>query len=262
MKSQMEYSNSEILNLGLSKYEMRAYVSLVLEGMCEARKLSLKCGVPRTKIYATLNKLKERGLVYELPVEPQKFAPEPPSGVFGSYLSYVKEDISERVISLIKLREAVCLLQEEYSEKQMAIEPKKEEVWIIQSQSKIVEKIKELLSHAKRGVTLIATDEDFVFFCKTFGKILDNLNKDNVEVTIGTEINFRNKNLAREFSYICKVKNLEFHSRVLYLSVDKQFYFLAKLNHDSSIKNEKNFGVLWTNSSLTELLSLLCPNLS
>jgi len=53
-------------HLGLSEYEARAYVSLVREGTSEARKLSMKCGVPRTKVYGTLKKLIERGLVFEL----------------------------------------------------------------------------------------------------------------------------------------------------------------------------------------------------
>ena len=50
-------------HLGLSEYEARVYVSLIMEGASEARKLSIRCGVPRTKVYATLKKLMEKGLV-------------------------------------------------------------------------------------------------------------------------------------------------------------------------------------------------------
>jgi len=49
--------------LALSKYEARVYVSLVTEGASEVRKLSVRCGVPRTKVYGTLKKLMERALI-------------------------------------------------------------------------------------------------------------------------------------------------------------------------------------------------------
>jgi hypothetical protein len=45
---------------GVSSYEAKLYLSLVLHGSSEARKLSMASGVPRTKAYAALKKLTQR----------------------------------------------------------------------------------------------------------------------------------------------------------------------------------------------------------
>lgn len=52
---------------GLSEYESKVYLSLLSLGNAGARKLSLHCDVPRTKVYGTLKKLIDYGLVVEIP---------------------------------------------------------------------------------------------------------------------------------------------------------------------------------------------------
>lgn len=45
--------------IGLSEYESKVYLSLINLGTAGARKLSINCDVPRTKVYGTLKKLIE-----------------------------------------------------------------------------------------------------------------------------------------------------------------------------------------------------------
>ena len=241
-------------HLGLSEYEARVYVSLVTEGASEARKLSIRCGVPRTKVYATLKKLMERGLVFELPVDPRKFAPSSPAEAFEQYLLHSKEETSDRVISLVESDKVVSLLEEAYEKTQSTIEPRKEEVWIVQGRSEMLTKIREMLSRAKKSVTVVTTENGFLFFYKTFDKLLDKLVENGVNVQIGTPINSHNGSLARELGYICKVKHVDFGSPLLYLCVDDQDFFLAKLNSN-------DLGVFCYSSTLCDLLSLLLPRL-
>lgn len=217
-------------HLGLSEYETRVYVSLVTEGASEARKLSMRCGVPRTKVYATLKKLMERDLVFELPGEPRKFAAASPAEAFEPYLLHFKEETSERIISLTESDKVVSLLEEAYEKTQSTIEPRKEEVWLVQGQSEMLRKMKEILSQAKKSVTVVTTEDGFVRFYKAVDKLLDNLVENGVNVQIGTPINSHNGSLARELNYVCKVKHVDVGSPLLYLCVDEQAFFLAKLN--------------------------------
>jgi HTH-type transcriptional regulator, sugar sensing transcriptional regulator len=48
---------------GLSKYEARAYITLVEKGMLGASELAYYSNLPRTKIYSTLKKLEKKGLL-------------------------------------------------------------------------------------------------------------------------------------------------------------------------------------------------------
>ncbi|MEM2110363.1 MAG: helix-turn-helix domain-containing protein [Candidatus Bathyarchaeia archaeon] len=73
--------------VNLSEYEAKVFSSLIKEGSATARRLSMLCNVPRTKIYKTLKKLIEQGLVTEASTEPVKFVPLPPSDTFKSFLN-------------------------------------------------------------------------------------------------------------------------------------------------------------------------------
>jgi len=225
-----------------------------MEGTSEARKLGMRCGVPRTKVYATLKKLMERGLVFELPGEPRKFAATSPAEAFAPYLLHFKEETSERVVSLVESREAVSLLEEAYEKKQSTIEPQKEEVWFVQGRSEMLSRLREMLSRAKKSVAVVTTEDGFVWFYKSFSKLLDKLAENGVKVQIGAPINSRNGNLARELNYICKVKHVDVSSPLLYLCVDDQASFLA------SLELEKNMGAFCNSSALCDLFSLLFPS--
>ena len=258
MESSALVSQNVSQHLGLSKYEARVYVSLVTEGASEARKLSIRCGVPRTKVYATLKKLMERGLVFELPEEPRKFASSSPAEAFEQYLLCSKEETSDRVISLVESDKVVSLLEEAYEKSELTLKPRKEEVWIVEGRSEMLKKMREMLSHAKKSVAVVTTENGFIWFYKTFDKLLDKLVENGVNVQIGTQVNSHNGNLVRELSYICKVKHVDVGSPLLYLCVDDQTFFLAKLN----LESEKNLGVVCYSSTLCDLFSLLLPRLA
>ncbi|MEM2455483.1 MAG: helix-turn-helix domain-containing protein [Candidatus Bathyarchaeia archaeon] len=64
--------------LGLSEYETRIYEFLVSEAPSTARKISVKCGVPRTKVYCVLRRLLEQNMIAEVPLNPKLFIALPP----------------------------------------------------------------------------------------------------------------------------------------------------------------------------------------
>ncbi|MGQ9564939.1 MAG: TrmB family transcriptional regulator [Candidatus Bathyarchaeales archaeon] len=245
--------------LELSDYEARVYVSLISEGSAEARKLSIKCQVPRTKIFATLKKLVERGLVAEVPEHPKKFVPNSPAKSFKPYLLRFREKTSAEIISMLESDSLVALLEEIYKKAQSTHKPEKEEVWIVRGHAKVLEKIEELVSRAKKTAVVAAWDEGFVLFYKTFSKLLDKLVENGVNVMIGTPVNTPNARLTKELKYTCKVKNMKVKPPLFYICVDEQFFLLAKLYPDNCGLAEKSVAVVCYNSLVCSLFSLLLP---
>ena len=245
-------------HLGLSEYESRVYVSLVEDGISEAGKLSMSCGVPRTKVYITLKKLAERDLIFEIPGSPRRFAPSPPSEAFKQYLAKIKENVSDRVISLIVSKKVIASLEEAYRRAQSGGDPQKEELWIVEGRDEILRKIREMLSHAKRTVNVVAKEDEFIWFSKTFGKMLDRLVEADVEVQIETKINSHNGNLAKELGYIYKIRSVDANPPLLYLCTDEETFFVAKLSlMNLELESEKSSGIFSKGSVLYELLSPL-----
>jgi sugar-specific transcriptional regulator TrmB len=78
-------------SFGLSEYEAKVYVSLIDCGASRVGRLSTLCGVPRSKIYKTLQKLVERNLVTEIPEEPKLYAPISPHDAFKSFFESLKQ---------------------------------------------------------------------------------------------------------------------------------------------------------------------------
>lgn len=246
--------------LGLSEYEARVYVSLVAEGASEGRKLSIRCGVPRTKVYATLKKLMERGLVLELPEVPRKFAPVSPAQGFETYLIHLDGETSSRVTSLMVSREAVSLLEQAYKKMRSPAIPQKEEIWILRGRAAILKKMREMLSRAQKKVTIVTMEDGFVLFYKTVGKLLDKIVDSGVKVWIGTPINSNNRPLARELNYMCKVENVDVSSPFFYLCIDNKEFLLADVKPgDLETVSGEDFGVISQNGCLCHIISLLIP---
>jgi sugar-specific transcriptional regulator TrmB len=102
-------SSEEILKdleeLGFSKYEAKAYLSLVHEGICSAPRLSRISGVPKSKIYDTLDKLDSKGVIERFPFKPQKFKARAPRLVFEHLIKTRREELetlTERARALEK----------------------------------------------------------------------------------------------------------------------------------------------------------------
>ncbi|MBI4362796.1 MAG: TrmB family transcriptional regulator [Euryarchaeota archaeon] len=66
-----------LLDLGLTEYQAKAYLALVETGSATAGQLPAESGVPRTRIYATMEQLNEKGLVKILPETPIRYRPVP-----------------------------------------------------------------------------------------------------------------------------------------------------------------------------------------
>ena len=247
-------------NFELSEYEAKAYLSLVMGGACKARKLSLICGVPRTRIYGTLKKLMERGLVVEIVGEPRKFAPTSPAKALESLLQSCREKTSDRVISLVESDRLLSLLEEAYKNVSARTEPERGEIWIIRRRSEILRRIREMLCRAERSVNVITTEKGLILFYKAFHKLLDKLVEDGVKVRTKAPISSYNGSLARELKYVCQVRHVDVRFPVLFLCVDDRELLLVELRPDSfSIDSGEDVGVFSRNPTLCALISLMLP---
>ena len=74
-------SSEPLLNLGFSKYEITAYLTLVTNHPVNGSQLSRMSAIPRAKIYDVLRSLKGKGAVTE--VGEGLYAPLPPEELFS-----------------------------------------------------------------------------------------------------------------------------------------------------------------------------------
>ena len=235
---------------GLSEYEAKVYLSLVEQGTVGARKISTLCEVPRTKVYGTLKKLIDMGLVVEVPSKTKSFTAVPPDISLKSNLLIVKKRAEE-------FESIVSSLADTYRHKQILVEPKKIDVWLIHGRKRIFDKIRDLLSEANKSADIITNDNGAVLFFKTANKILDKLKNDGVKVTLLSPLN-PNDTLTRELSYVCKIRTGNFNHPIFYICVDKKRFILNKMNsNDYELNTEGDVAIFSEEDSLLNMISLL-----
>jgi len=96
-----EHVEEIMTGLGFSLYESKAYVALVAENPLTGYELSGRSGIPRSKVYECIERLKRKGLVYMVEGSPVRYVPVPPDEL-ARRLSREFGDSLERLEELLK----------------------------------------------------------------------------------------------------------------------------------------------------------------
>lgn len=131
--------------LGLSKYESMAYITLVSRGTLGASEIAYYSNLPRTKIYTTLKKLERKKLSTISSQKPMIATATPPNEAFEEIITLQERRLETmRRISnnLEKLKEEGKKVYEE--KKYLILEP-----------NVVVQKIEKLISSTKSNIDLI-----------------------------------------------------------------------------------------------------------
>lgn len=234
---------------GLSEYESKVYLCLIALGNSGARKLSLFCDVPRTKVYGTLKKLNDYGLVVEIPGAPKRFVPASPEDAFSAILNIVKNkanDFKSVVHTLVETYEAVI--------KESG--PQEKIVWYLNDENDIIGKCKEIISQSKNTVAILTNADGLSLLFHSAHRLLDDLKERGIDVRLCSPLNPKTNPLARELSYLFKVEMGDVATPVLFLNSDHQRFLLAKI---AKYDDERHLeaAILSDDATLLSMISLL-----
>lgn len=86
----------KLRSYGLTEYQARVYLALLDLGTSEASAVPAASRVPRTRVYATMRQLHDKGLVQILPEKPLRYKAVP----LAAYLKSLAEDYREKAFQL------------------------------------------------------------------------------------------------------------------------------------------------------------------
>ncbi len=87
----MENLLGKLKNSGLQEYESKAYYALVTYRNLTAKEISMKAEIPHTKVYATLNKLIEKGFCKRMPGNKKIYKALQPVVAFSPVVNEIKD---------------------------------------------------------------------------------------------------------------------------------------------------------------------------
>ncbi|MCS7120365.1 MAG: helix-turn-helix domain-containing protein [Nitrososphaerota archaeon] len=143
-----EISNvaKEILSgLGLTEYEIRAYINLLRVGATTAGQISKDANIPYSKIYEVLNSLERKGWVESRSERPKRYYPKSPvEAVEAERLRIEKrmKHLSEKILEE---------LQPLYVRREIREKP---DIWILRGEFDATAKLKEIIFGAESEAML------------------------------------------------------------------------------------------------------------
>jgi sugar-specific transcriptional regulator TrmB len=140
----------KMCDLGFTKYEAKAYVSLLHDYPVTRYELSKNSGVPRSAIYDVIRRLESRGAVSVISTKPEKYLPLPP----------------EQFVKMLEQRyqQKIQVFQQSLSEIETNIEP--EQLWNLSGYTNLISKAKDMIKEANSEIYLSAWRSEIMEFEK------------------------------------------------------------------------------------------------
>ena len=133
-------------NLGLTDYEIKAYVCLLTKPGVQASEVSKGSDVPVSKIYEVLSNLERKGWVESEHIRPTRYFPKSPSTALQA--------LRMRTEAELKANEDHILseLMPIYEQKETQERP---DIWIIRGEYNILAKVRESINRCKREILVV-----------------------------------------------------------------------------------------------------------
>ena len=140
----------DLTSLGLTKNEAKAYLSLVKLGKSSARLIAEDSGVPRSKVYETLEILEKRGIIKKITgTNPTEFDPAP----VDAALDHLEEKVKSSATSARKLLKGLQNLRGTEA---------KEFAWATQGMEQVIMGLRTAIENAQEYVYIASASPELL----------------------------------------------------------------------------------------------------
>jgi sugar-specific transcriptional regulator TrmB len=233
--------------LGLTEYEARIYLALIRMGPKKASEVSYFGQVPRTKTYGAIRELERKGLLRIIPGKPELYAPAAPSEHLLPVVTKLNREAkeSEEVVQSL----AVLFESSKYT-KQYAIPEDVKEFWRIDGRKDILRKLTEILGDATKSINYATSVWGLVRAYKVHSEALEEAKNRGVVVRLLSSISSENSGVAKEFSEIIEIRQVDKPFDVSFVSVDARQLVVVECRPED-LKTDRGFDrAMWTTNKM------------
>jgi sugar-specific transcriptional regulator TrmB len=169
-----EETRRTLREIGLSRYEIDAYVVLLESGQITAMEISRKAQVPYSKVYEVLNSLKSKGWIKSIRGRPSRYYPTPPLDALASAKNRLEEQYKSWE------QQVASELQPIYEKRELVEHP---EILILHGQQRVIAKFEEIFGKARKEI-MIALPQFIKNSVATAPIFLQSLQKARVDVKV------------------------------------------------------------------------------
>jgi sugar-specific transcriptional regulator TrmB len=240
---------SEVVSLqrlGLTVYESRIYLVLLKLGPIKASELSFQAHVPRTKTYGAIRQLQDKGLISIPPGKPETYRiDKPPDEVLSPI-------VNDRENELKESRNLIQTLALAFKTKMIVRErTRKEELWIIEERTNILDKLNQLILEAEKSIHCCTSANGLIRAYKANADMFERAKNRGVSVNFLANVTKENMTVAREMAEIVELKNHSLPPETPdSISVDSHDLVVVEAKPDDLSIDRGEDSAVWTNNRL------------
>ncbi len=235
---------SSLMEMGMSRYEARAYLALMTRGSCTAKEVATVTGIPYGKVYEIINSLSSKGFTALHPTRPVRCRAVPPREAFLSVRAQTKRRLKnmERAVSQE--------LEPLFSSKKN--NPGAESSILVLNGREIVDKkINSLIIIARRYLNILISERGIK---KLYAHKKDLQDAANRGVKVSVFISSSKKSLEEPaLPGFCKIIRVDEDIQSYAFSNENQTLLLDPLESEKETY-ARNTGLLMTNTPLTRFV--------
>ena len=224
---------------GLTEYQARVYLTLLDLGAATARQIPPLSRVPRTRIYATMQQLHEKGLVEILPETPLRYKAVP----FAAYLRQMAQDLRGRATQLDANLDALsrefAILAREQPEERGRFEA-------IYGRRNVRERLIKMYDGLQREVIGIGTTKSPGRIMRAFGSSVVEKSKAGASLKYAFYFTPENRDDVKVLLKYAEVRHIDFMMPVYMHVVDgREFLITHPIPDDDSYYRGEDIAI-WT----------------
>lgn len=210
----------KLMEFGLTEYQCRVYLALLDLGTATASRIPPISRVPRTRIYATMSQLHEKGLVEIIPETPLRYKAVP----FSRFLRKMSEDLTQKATEIITNIET---LSKEFALRG-GIEPDNHGRFeAIYGRRNARERLIRMYKSAEKEIIGIGTKNSPGRIMKALGSIIEEKKKKGVSLKYAFPISVADSMEVKRLAKLAIIRKITFEMPVYMHVVDEHEFFMS-----------------------------------
>lgn len=216
----------------LNLYEVRVWTALLSRGTSTAGELSSISDVPRSRTYDILESLEKKGFIVMKLGKPIKFVALKPEEVIERVKKNLVVEATEKSKRLEKLKddEVLTELTGLFSDGIKYVEPA-DLSGALKGRQNIYNHLDMLVRDAEKTITLVTTADGMNRKLEVLMPSLEKAKKRGVKIRIAAPITSENKKIAKDFSKVAEVRDLD-GLKARFMVVDSEQLMFMLLSDD------------------------------
>ncbi len=229
-----------IMDLGLTEYQARVYLALLELGSASASQIPAVSRVPRTRVYATMKQLHEKGLVEIIPETPLRYRPVP----IGRFLEQRAKELREEAV---RTEESVEDFGREFAIRGELAVGERGRFEAIYGRRNVRERLMKMYQEAQKEIIGIGTSRSPSRIVKSAIYTLADKANQGVTIRYAFPVTARNEEHVDVLSKYARIKAINVHLPIYFYVFDqRQILFNHPIPDDDNFYRGDDIAI-WTN---------------